>query len=167
VCVADTVSMTSRIDIGLPQGSPASPSMFNIFINSIFQYNFKGRLQMYANDVALLIRAAILAEFMSKLQTDVDIMNEFFTCIGLRINVKKKKFVVFDQMGRLNDSFIQENRPMLNGTAIERVANQVYLGIHIDEGLTWSEHIDAVLKKLRPMVFAIKRSSYITVMLQY
>jgi hypothetical protein len=28
-------------------------------------------------------------------------------------------------------------------------------------GLTWSEHIDAVLKKLRPMVFAIKRSRYI------
>jgi hypothetical protein len=64
-------------------------------------------------------------------------------------------------MGRLNDSFIQENRPMLNGTAIEQVANQVYLGLHIDEGLTWSEHIDAVLKKLRPMVFAIKRSRYI------
>jgi hypothetical protein len=47
--------------------------------------------------------------------------------------LKKKKFIVFDQMGRLNDSFIQENRPMLNGTAIERVANQVYLGLYIDE----------------------------------
>jgi hypothetical protein len=67
---------------------------------------------MYANDVALLIRAGILAELMSKLQSDVDIMNEFFTSIGLRINIKKKKFIVFDQMGRLNDSFIQENRPM-------------------------------------------------------
>jgi hypothetical protein len=64
-------------------------------------------------------------------------------------------------MGRLNDSFIQESRPMLNGTAIERVTNQVYLGLDIDEGLTWSKHIDAVLKKLRPMVFAIKRSRYI------
>jgi hypothetical protein len=67
---------------------------------------------MYANDVALLIRAGILAELMSKLQSDVDIMNEFFTSIGLRINIKKKKIIVFDQMGRLNDSFIQENRPM-------------------------------------------------------
>jgi hypothetical protein len=74
---------------------------------------------------------------------------------------KKTKFIVFDQMGRLNDSFIQENRSMLNGTAIERVTNQVYLGLHIDEGLTWSEHSDAVPKKLRPMVFAIKRSTYI------
>jgi hypothetical protein len=65
VCVGDTVSTTSRIDIGLPQGSPASPTMFNIFVNKIFQCNFKGKLQMYADDVALLIRAATLAELMS------------------------------------------------------------------------------------------------------
>jgi hypothetical protein len=36
VWVGDTASMTSRIDIGLPQGSPASPTMFNILINRIF-----------------------------------------------------------------------------------------------------------------------------------
>jgi hypothetical protein len=82
-------------------------------------------------------------------------MNAFFTSIGLCINVKKTKFIVFYQMGRLNDSFIQENRPTLNGNAIERIANQMYLGLHIDEGL------HTVLKKLRPMVFAIKRSRYI------
>jgi hypothetical protein len=76
VCVRDTVSTTSRIDIGLPQGSPASPMMFNMFVNRIFQCNFKGRLQMYADDVALLIRAANLTELMSKLQSDVDTMNE-------------------------------------------------------------------------------------------
>jgi hypothetical protein len=29
----------------------------------------------------------------------------------------------------------------------------LYLGLDIDEVLTWSEHIDAVLKKLRPKVF--------------
>jgi hypothetical protein len=73
---------------------------------------------------------------MSKLQSNVDTMNKFFTSIGLRINVKKTKFIFFDQMGRLNDSFIQQNRPMLTGAAIERVANQVYLGLHIDEELT-------------------------------
>jgi hypothetical protein len=158
VCVGDTVSTTSRIDIGLPQGSPASPKMFNIFVNRTFQCNFKRRLQMYADDVALLIKAANLSELMSKLQSDVATMNEFFTSIGLRFNVKKTNFIVFNQMGKLNDSFLQENRPMPNETAIERVANQVYLGLQFDEGLIWSEHIDAVLKKLRPMVFAIKRS---------
>jgi hypothetical protein len=45
VCVGDTVSTTSRIDIGLP-------TMFNIFVNRIFQCNFKDRIQMYADDMA-------------------------------------------------------------------------------------------------------------------
>jgi hypothetical protein len=103
----------------------ASPTMFNIFVNRIFQCNFKSTLQMYADNVSLLIRAATFAELMSRLQFDIDTMNEFLTSIGLRINVKKTKFIVFDQMGRLHDSFIQENSPMLNGTTIERVANQV------------------------------------------
>jgi hypothetical protein len=110
MCVGDTVSTTSRIDIGLQQGSLASPTMFNIFVKRIFQCNFKGRLQMYADDVALLIRAATLAELRSKLNSEVDTINEFFTSIGLRINIKKAKFTVFDYMGRKNDSFIQENR---------------------------------------------------------
>jgi hypothetical protein len=98
VCVGDTVSTTSRIDIGLQQGSGslASPTMFNIFVNRIFQCNFKGRLQMYVGDVALLIRAATLAELRSKLNSEVDTINEFFTSIGLRINIKKAKFTVFD-----------------------------------------------------------------------
>jgi hypothetical protein len=56
VCVGDTVSTKYRIDIG----------MFNLFVNRIFKCNFKGRLQMYADDVALLISAATLAELMSK-----------------------------------------------------------------------------------------------------
>jgi hypothetical protein len=34
-------------------------TMFNIFVNRIFQCNFKGRLQMYADDVA----SAILTRF--------------------------------------------------------------------------------------------------------
>jgi hypothetical protein len=42
--VGDTVSTTSRIDIGLP-------TMFNIFVNRIFQCNFKDRIQMYADDI--------------------------------------------------------------------------------------------------------------------
>jgi hypothetical protein len=61
VCVADTVSTTSRLDICLPKGSPA-PASPKIFVNRIFQCNFKGRIQMH---VALLIRAATLAELMN------------------------------------------------------------------------------------------------------
>jgi hypothetical protein len=87
VCMGDTVSTTSRIDKGLPQDSLALLTMFKIFVNRIFQCNFNGRLQMYADDVELLIRTANLPE-LSKLQSHVDI-----------------KFIVFDQMGILNDPF--------------------------------------------------------------
>jgi hypothetical protein len=87
VCMGDTVSTTSRTYIGLPQDSPALLTMFKIFVNRIFQCNFNGRIQMYADDVELLIRTANLPE-LSKLQSNVD-----------------TKFIVFDQMGILNDSF--------------------------------------------------------------
>jgi hypothetical protein len=64
LCVLETMSTISRINIGLPQGSPVSPTMFNIFVNRIFQNNFKRRLQMYADDVVLLIKSGNLSEMM-------------------------------------------------------------------------------------------------------
>jgi hypothetical protein len=66
LCVWETMSTISRIKIGLLQGSPASPTMFNIFVNRIFQSNFKRRLKMYADDFAVLIRSGNLSELMSK-----------------------------------------------------------------------------------------------------
>jgi hypothetical protein len=70
---------------------------------------------------------------------------------------KKDKIHRFRPDGQ-TERLIHSGEQTDNGTAIERVTNQVYTH---GERLTWSEHIDAVLKKLRPMFFAIKISRYI------
>jgi hypothetical protein len=41
VCAGDTVSTTFRIDIGLPQGSPALPMILNISSNATSRADYK------------------------------------------------------------------------------------------------------------------------------
>ncbi len=48
----------------------------------------------------------------------------------------------------------REHTPItIDKTPVERVNSFKFLGVHITEGLTWSAHTDAVLKKAHQRLF--------------
>ena len=45
----------------------------------------------------------------------------------------------------------------LNGSVLKQVPSTKYLGVYIDQYLTWQNHIDYVLRRVRGKVYAINR----------
>ena len=61
----------------------------------------------------------------------------------LSLNTHKSKLMVFH--GKQNH--IKELNTVINGTKIDRVESFNYLGLTIDETLSWAPHVDIVKKK--------------------
>ena len=62
---------------------------------------------------------------------------------GLSLNLKKTHYIVFSNR-RINLAKIDVK---ISGTNIQRVAEARFLGVIIDEKLTWSSHITAIKQK--------------------
>ena len=63
----------------------------------------------------------------------------------LSINTEKTKFILFRSKNKKVNSSINIS---INNNNIRQVTNITFLGIVIDQFLTWSNHLDLITKKL-------------------
>ena len=86
---------------------------------------------------------------MHELETTVNSelaqVQEWLTLNQLTLNIKKTNFIIFkSHKKRLR----RDLRLTLNGTVLQRVEDSKFLGIVIDQHLTWKNHIDYITKKI-------------------
>ena len=86
---------------------------------------------------------------MHELETTVNSelaqVQEWLTLNQLTLNIYKKNFIIFkSHKKRLR----RDLRLTLNGTVLQRVEDSKFLGIVIDQHLTWKNHIDYITKKI-------------------
>ena len=79
------------------------------------------------------------------MQTELDKMVKWLSANKLSINASKTKIVLFK--GK-NKSQNQQISLRINNDIIKQVSSVRFLGLIIDEGLTWKEHIDSVSKNI-------------------
>ena len=86
---------------------------------------------------------------MHELETTVNSelaqVQEWLTLNQLTLNIKKTNFIIFkSHKKRLR----RDLHLTLNGTVLQRVEDSKFLGIVIDQLLTWKNHIDYITKKI-------------------
>ena len=79
------------------------------------------------------------------MQTEINKVSEWLNVNKLSLNIKKTKFVLFRSPNRKPK---QELKLSINDENMKQVKNTIFLGIFIDECLTWNEHIAQVTKKI-------------------
>ena len=100
---------------------------------------------MYADDTTIYFN---LEEFdhLNKegdINGELDYMNIWLKLNKLSLNAQKTKLMVFHG----KQKHVDEINVQINGTKIERVESFNFLGIMLDENLTWKSHIELVDKK--------------------
>ena len=63
----------------------------------------------------------------------------------LTLNIKKSQFMIISKRKGVNKNSFKLK---INGVSLERCSSYKYLGLFIDEGLTWKNHIKHVCQKL-------------------
>ena len=139
------------IKTGVPQGSIFGPLLFLIYMNDIPNASQAFRFILYADDTNLFSTIEYSTPICTSkadelLNRELSLVNEWLEINKLSLNIGKTKYTIFhphqkditDLIPRLN----------MNGIEIERVETFDFLGVTLDEYLTWKSHNDKVATKL-------------------
>ncbi len=147
--VSSCLSESKPVCAGVPQGSILGPLLFIMFINDIFQYNANNiELYLYADDTGIIFHA----------ESDVElqlIIDDFFTkfaawCTAncIVVNTSKSHFLSF------NDTNVTMS---INGSFLDHLSVVKYLGVFIDNKLSWNAQVDNITKKCCQRIGLFKR----------
>ena len=154
VQLSDVKSSTHAVVCGIPQGSVLGPLLFNIYINDITNATSKFNVIMYADDTTLV---STLENFgtLNNIAVIEDEINKEITKIShwlhsnkLLLNTAKSKFMVFFK----HPKTIPKLKLTINDNSIEQVTEFNFLGITIDQNVTWSAHITKTSIKIARVI---------------
>ncbi len=154
VCNGEASDWTP-VHSGVPQGSVIGPILFLIYINDLPD-DVKSTVRLFADDTIMYMTmssendAASLQQDLDKLAAWEDKWKMKFhpkKCSVLRITRKKSPNI---------------HKYQLHGHVLEPETNSKYLGLIINEKLSWNHHIDSVCKKGNSSLAFLRRNLQIS-----
>jgi hypothetical protein len=136
-----------NITCGVLQGSILGPLLFLIYINDLNKAS-KLTIIMYADDTNLFHTNFDLIELFKTVNKELRHVSNWFKCNKLTLNTNKTKWVLFHSItkkrflpSKLPQIFIDQNE-------IKRDFVTKFLGVYLDENITWNHHIDYISNKI-------------------
>jgi ribonuclease HI len=150
------VSSTMIVRKGCPQGGVLSPLLWNMVIDGLIRRLNDAHLwaQGFADDVAIVIIGKFLSTVCDLMQNAMDIVQNWCNEVGLSVNADKTTTVLFTRNRRL----VGYTEPTLFGRAIGLKDQVKYLGVILDNKLTWNSHIDHRLRKATIALWQCRRA---------
>ena len=158
VVVDGSISSSTEVLSGVPQGSILGPLLFLIYINGITDVELApgSRLVLYADDVLIYSAVSCPSDYQL-LQGDIDAICDWSTVQYLTLNPQKCKFMTISRKkGPSSTSFTLK----LNNSVLEEVEQFKYLGVMLCHNLSWSPHISAICAKARKILGLLYRHFY-------
>lgn len=157
--IGNSTSSFRNINVGVAQGSKLGPLHFVIYINDLLKLNFIGQLVLYADDAVLIYATETAEALQHAMQHDADLLHEWLCRNVLSLNAVKTCYITFGRARQINDISIS-----IDGTTIKRVNKFKYLGLVIDDDLTFSNHVDHIKKQITPFISLMwRKGKYIPV----
>ena len=144
VTINNTDSPSKPIEYGVPQGSILGPLLFVIYINDLPEISVIAKFILYADDANIIVTGRSIDEAVSKINEVIAKLIKWVDSNGLALNLKKTIFMVFSRQ-RID---LDNVEIFMAGTKIERKTEARFLGVIMDDKLTWASHIKAVRIKM-------------------
>ncbi len=129
------------IKSGVPQGSVLGPLLFLLYINDIQSCSELVSIILFADDTNILFSHTCLKTLNEIIQIEMNKITDLLNVNKLSINTTKTKFILFRSKNKKPKHDI---KIFLNNENIKQVKNITFLGIVLDEFLTWRDHVDLI-----------------------
>ena len=153
--IGDKISKLNRIISGVPQGSILGPVLFCIFINDLPSACINSIPYLFADDGALYFDSINRGNYAT-IKLEVQSIYKWLQANGLALNNSKTKFIVFDSSPD-KDAILVEVTNELTLVICESKSEK-YLGLIVDNKLTFYDHIEYIKKKVSKRIGAMYRS---------
>ena len=147
---------------GVPQGTVLGPNLFVVYINDIVRNLKECKIQLFADDTLLYVEGQNVQEVVNTINKELETLYEWLVQNGLSLNTEKTKFMIIKSKFNIIPTR-SHTGILINSKRIEQVEQCKYLGVVVDEYLTFSKHAEYITNKIAKKVNLMKRmSSYLS-----
>ena len=162
-----TTSIRSNIkpvEYGTPQGSCLGPLLFLIFCNDLnLQLQYLRSIQ-FADDTTIYMGHNNRNYLQFCVEDDLKRLQDWFRANKLTLNADKTVAVIFDpnrmnnkNTKRINNTDSNQMQLYLDKTKIPIVSVTKFLGMWVDDKLSWKTHIDKLETRLKTKLCMLRR----------
>jgi len=143
---------------GVPQGSILGPLFFLIYINDLpTVVNNENNMVLFADDTSIIITDTNRRDFNVNANHMLQDINTWFKVNLLTLNFNKTQYLEF----RTKNYYNVNTQIKYDQGCITNASKIKFLGLTIDETLSWKQHIEQVLNKMCTACYALRNIKHI------
>lgn len=144
VMVSGYTSDRMRVPFGVPQGSVLSPTLYNIFSADLVKIN-DVHYYLFADDTGFLTSHRDANVVVDKLQQAQEEIQQYHKKWKVKVNPLKTQAIFFTR--RRSQRNLPNRQVSCSGIEVPWSPNVGYLGVTLDEKLTFGCHVSSCIRK--------------------
>lgn len=159
------------IEYGVPQGSILGPTLFLVYINGLCSLNLpECKIISYADDTALLFTADNWKLAFDHAQAGLNCVTEWLRLNLLTLNIQKTCFLTFSiytpPKNSTSYTLTAHSHPTVSPSSCSCPPlicskNIKYLGIHLDDRLSFEKHLKITAGRVRKLIYVFKKLRHV------
>ena len=155
VSVNGLTSDIKTVNIGVPQGSTLGPLLFLLYINDMCNSSSILNFTQFADDTTLTHSGTSLENLTNEIETELAKVLDWLLANKLIINLTKTHTMLFT-----NKRVDRSIRIQANNTILEQKKECKFLGVIVDDDISWKGHINHISNKISKTIAILRLLKY-------